>query len=123
MIKCSQCGGKLRRVHRTFLERFLYMAIYECRECDSEQYVERPYTHHFGPHCRCPHCGTYRVSRLKERDRIDKMQGGFLNLLERLASGGKLVHCRFCRVQFFDRRILASEATQAEVQEANVAKN
>ncbi|PWU02927.1 MAG: hypothetical protein C5B51_20115 [Terriglobia bacterium] len=122
VIKCSQCGGKLRRVHRTFLERFQLLAVYECRECDTETPVPRPYTYHFGPHCRCPRCGTYRLNRLKERDRIDRMSTGLLNLLERVA-GGKLIHCRFCRLQFYDRRILASEAAAAENQHPGAARN
>ena len=116
MTKCSRCGGKLRRVHRTLLERFLYLAIYECPDCDIETFVPRPYQHHFGPHSRCPHCGTLRLIRLKQRDRIDRMHGGFLNALERIA-GGKLVHCRFCRLQFYDRRPLATEAPTAGEQE------
>jgi DNA-directed RNA polymerase subunit RPC12/RpoP len=84
------------------------MAIYECRDCDAEKLYPRRYTYHFGPYCRCPHCGTYRVTRLKAPDKIDRIQSGFLNYLERLA-GGRLHHCRYCRVQFFDRRMLASE--------------
>ena len=122
MIKCNQCGAKLRRVHRTFLERFRYLAIYECQECDTETVVPRPYNFHLGPYCRCPHCGTYRLSRLKERDRIDGMKKGFLNLLERLG-GGKLVHCRYCRVQFYDRRILAAESAAAQAPEMDAVKN
>jgi hypothetical protein len=98
------------------LERFLYLAIYECPDCDIETFVPRPYQHHFGPHSRCPHCGTLRLIRLKQRDRIDRMHGGFLNALERIA-GGKLVHCRFCRLQFYDRRPLATEAPTAGEQE------
>jgi hypothetical protein len=31
------------------------------------------------------------------------MQKGLLNLLQRL-SGGKLYHCWFCRLQFYDTR-------------------
>ena len=31
------------------------------------------------------------------------MRRGFLNFVERLANG-RLYHCRFCRVQFYDRR-------------------
>ena len=46
--------------------------------------------------------------RLKQRDKIDRMQGGFLNLLERVAGKGRLFHCRWCRLQFFDRRPLAA---------------
>ena len=121
MTKCSRCGGKLRRVHRTLLERFLYLAIYECPDCDTETFIPRPFQHHFGPHCRCPHCGTLRLIRLKQRDHIDRMHGGFLNALERIA-GGKLMHCRFCRLQFYDRRPLASEAPTAEAQEMDPAE-
>ena len=32
-----------------------------------------------------------------------------VNFLKRM-SGGKLVHCRYCRLQFFDRRPLAPES-------------
>jgi hypothetical protein len=109
MVKCSQCGGKLRRVHRTFFERFNYMAIYECPKCEREESVPRRFRYHLGSVCRCPVCGTFRVVRLKQRDRIDRLHTGFLNLLERLA-GGKLYHCRWCRMQFYDRRKLASES-------------
>jgi hypothetical protein len=49
------------------------------------------------------------VVRLKERDRIDRLHTGLLNMLERLAGGNRLHHCRWCRIQFFDRRKLASE--------------
>jgi len=87
MLKCEQCGGRVRRVHRTFFERFSYMAIYECRDCDTERCYPRRYTYHFGPHCRCPHCGTFRVTRLKSPDKIDRWHTGFLNYLERLAAG------------------------------------
>ena len=106
-IKCEKCGGRLRRVHRTFFERFSYMAIYECRECDTEKVYPRRYMYHFGKYCRCPHCGTFRVTRLKAPDKIDRLHAGFLDYLERLA-GGTLHHCCFCRVQFHDRRKLAT---------------
>lgn len=108
-MKCGQCGGRLRRVHRTFFERFSYMAIYECPKCDREEAIPRRFRFHMGPACRCPVCGTYRVVRLKQRDRIDRMHGGFLNLLERVMGKSKLYHCRWCRLQYYDRRPLASE--------------
>lgn len=89
------------------------MAIYACRECKHEEFVARRYRYHFGPHARCPNCGTFRVVRLKTKDKIDRMYTGFLNFLEHVAGGG-LYHCRYCRVQFYDRRKLTSEeaATQ-----------
>jgi hypothetical protein len=37
------------------------------------------------------------------------MHGGFLNLVERVMGKGKLFHCRWCRLQYYDRRSLASE--------------
>ena len=108
MLKCEHCGGRVRRVHRTFIERFSYMAIYACRDCDTEKFYPRHYMFHFGPHSRCPRCGTFRVTRLRAPDKIDRLNTGLLNYLEQLA-GGRLFHCRYCRVQFHDRRILASE--------------
>lgn len=120
MGRCVKCGGKLHHIHRTFLERFAYMAVYECPKCESEILVPRQYRHHFGHHCRCPRCGTYKVVRLPRRDRIDPLETGFLNLLERLA-GGKLYHCCFCRVQFYDRRLLAAEGAAKSPTESEVA--
>jgi transcription elongation factor Elf1 len=105
---CSQCGGALRRIHRSFWERFAYLAIYECRDCKEINCVQRPYRHHFGEWCRCPHCGTVRVSRLRSRDKIDPMYSGLVNSVKKLVGGG-LHHCKFCRVQFYDRRPLAPD--------------
>lgn len=118
MRKCSECGGGLKRVHRTFWQRFTYMAVYKCRDCERRIPAPRRYTYHFGNASRCPQCGTFRIVRLKERDKIDGMHKGFLNLMERLA-GGRLYHCRYCRLQFWDRRALITEVQpppeQAEV--------
>jgi hypothetical protein len=101
--KCGRCGGKLRRTHRTFFERLTYMAKYRCRECQSIETAPRPFHYHFGNRCRCHKCGTYRITKLKVRDKIDPMEKGILNLVEKWL-GGKLYHCKFCRIQFWDRR-------------------
>jgi len=85
------------------------MAVYECHKCELEEFVPRRFRYHLGPSCRCPVCGTLRVVRLKEPDKIDRKHGGFLNLLERLASGGRMFHCRWCRLQFYDRRGVATQ--------------
>ncbi len=89
------------------------MAIYECRKCQREEFAPRRFRYHLGPTCRCPVCGTYRVVSLKQPDKIDGKHGGLLNLLERLAGKGRLFHCRWCRLQFFDRRGLAAEVKRA----------
>jgi len=109
-MKCGQCGGKLRRVHRDFWERFNYMAIYECQKCEREEFAPRRFRYHLGESCRCPVCGTYRVVKLKHPDRIDRMHTGFLNFVERVAGQGRLFHCRWCRLQFYDRRPLAPDS-------------
>lgn len=107
MRRCGYCGSnRLKRVHRTFIERFSYLAIYECRECENEEFIPRRYTYHFGAEARCPHCGTLRVTKLRGIDKIDKMVTGPLNRLEKML-GGSLYHCVFCRVQFYDRRRMA----------------
>jgi len=106
----------MRRVHRTLVERLHYLAIYACKDCDTEDNLPRAHRLHFGKAARCPRCGTYRISRLKEPDRIDPMNTSVLNFLEKLF-GGKLFHCRYCRIQFFDRRRLASEIAAEETAE------
>jgi rubrerythrin len=122
MRTCSHCGGRLKRIHRTFLERLAYMAIYECRQCDREDYIPRPYRYHFGKHCRCPNCGTYKVTRLEKPDKIDKMHTGFFNFLEKVA-GGTLHSCIFCRLQFYDRRPRARRETAASAADATAVTN
>ena len=103
----------MRRVHRTLMERFNYLAIYECKECHAEDNLPRTHKLHLGKKARCPKCGTYRIVRLKEPDTIDKMHTGLWNLLERMV-GGRLHHCRYCRIQFWDRRRLSTEVDADE---------
>jgi DNA-directed RNA polymerase subunit RPC12/RpoP len=108
----------MRRVHRTLLERLSYIAIYSCKECHTEDNLPRAHHLHRGKAARCPRCGTFRITRLKEPDHIDPMRTGVLNMLEK-AAGGRLYHCRYCRIQFWDRRRLQAEvmADEAAVQE------
>ena len=116
MGKCGYCGGgRLKRVHRTFLERFSYLAIYKCRECENEEFVPRRYTFRLGGNARCPRCGTLRITKLRGLDKIDPMIPGMLNRLEKLA-GGTLYHCSFCRLQFYDRRKMAPRTTLEPIQ-------
>jgi DNA-directed RNA polymerase subunit RPC12/RpoP len=95
------------------VERFRYLGIFECRKCGAEEFFPRVWAMHLGDAARCMRCGTYRITRLREPDRIDKMAKGLLNQLERLA-GGRLYHCRYCRVQFWDRRPLRSEVPEKQ---------
>ena len=73
----------------------------------------RWYALYMGDYPRCPLCGTYRLTRLAERDHIDPMYKGPFNLAQRIF-GADLYHCRYCRIQFYDRREpIAPEAKDA----------
>jgi hypothetical protein len=110
VLHCPTCKGRLRRVHRTFSERLLYMGMYECRQCHTRKPEPRWYALYLGDYPRCPRCGTYRLTRLATRDKIDPMYKGLLNFLQKTFRAD-LYHCRYCRVQFYDmRRPVAPEA-------------
>ena len=103
MPHCQNCGGRLRRIHRTFTQKFSCLAVYECRQCRVVRPVPRQYTYYSGPHPRCPKCGTLRLRCLSEPDRIDAFHGGLVSALLKLARA-HLYHCRYCRLQFYDWR-------------------
>ena len=115
MSVCTRCGGKLRRVHRSTLQRVGYAARYQCTSCRAEEAVPR-FAFRMGNECRCPRCGTTHLDKLKEPDVIDRMDSGIWNLAARLG-GGKLYHCCFCRLQFYDRRPMA-ESHEPEIEDA-----
>jgi DNA-directed RNA polymerase subunit RPC12/RpoP len=121
-MKCGNCGASLQRVHRSFLERFQFLAVFSCPECRIEQCVPHSYQYRLSPYARCCRCGTSRLTRLRKPDRIDRMRAGAWNLVERLI-GGKLLHCRYCRLQFYDRRPLASETRLGQSAEAESSEN
>jgi DNA-directed RNA polymerase subunit RPC12/RpoP len=108
---CAQCGKPLQRVHRTFFQQLHYSAAFQCAACGIAEYAPFAYKLHFGPYARCPRCGTVRIVKRRKRDLVDPMHWSFLTILERLA-GGKLCHCHYCRIQFYDRRELAPEASR-----------
>ncbi|HTQ53330.1 MAG TPA: hypothetical protein VMI94_02655 [Bryobacteraceae bacterium] len=112
MLHCPTCQGRLHRVHRTFGEKFLYQAVYECRHCHARRPEPRWYALYLGDYPRCPRCGTYRLTKLATRDKIDPMKRGLLNFLQ-FAWGADLYHCRYCRIQFYDvRKPVAPEAKE-----------
>ena len=103
MLHCPTCQGRLRRVHRSLSEKLLYAAMYECGKCHTRKPEPRWYALYLGDYPRCPRCGTYRVTHLLARDKIDKMLTGPINYAQFLL-GADLYHCRYCRVQFYDVR-------------------
>ena len=71
--------------------------------------VARQITYYRGPLARCPQCGTFRLRALAARDHIDRMLKTPMSLLHKM-TGGRLYHCRYCRLQFYDRRGQAQES-------------
>jgi len=123
VLHCPNCKGRLQRVHRTFGEKFLYVGMYECRQCRTRKPEPRWYALYTGDYPRCPRCGTYRLTRLAKRDKIDRMHNGLLNLLQKIARAD-LYHCRYCRVQFYDvRRPVAPEVKEKAATVATVAES
>ncbi|MGH9660305.1 MAG: hypothetical protein ACRD96_17275 [Bryobacteraceae bacterium] len=103
MRKCLACGGRLQRIPRAFRERFLYSAVFKCRDCAENTTDERWYMMPFGKFSRCPHCGTHRVVKMRGVDRIDRMYRHPISYWQR-HFGAPLLCCPFCRLQFYDRR-------------------
>ena len=106
MPNCLSCGKKLVRVHRTRRERWLYAAAYECRHCRARQQQGHWYSFLFGDISHCPRCGTHRVQRLRDVDRIDRMYRNPISYLQKFF-GGNLHRCSYCRLQFYDVRDVA----------------
>jgi len=50
------------------------------------------------------------LRELAEKDHIDRMLRSVVNAWNRM-TGGRIYHCRYCRVQFHDKRTLAEQAT------------
>jgi len=38
---CSRCGGRLKRIHRSFFQRLLYDRVYRCQECLKQESIPR----------------------------------------------------------------------------------
>lgn len=108
MRTCEHCHGELYRVHRTLVQRVAFRAVYQCKKCGQKETVPRRFLYRFGPFARCPRCGNPRLAQLRERDRIDKMAVGVINLYERLR-GGRIFYCNLCRLQFYDHRDLGDK--------------
>ncbi len=102
-LNCRECGGSLRRSKRRLLERFRYLESYRCDSCSVRYHVTLSSRMQLARYAKCPKCRYQDISHLKRVDKIDKMRGGIFNLFHRIM-GGKLYHCWFCRLQFYDFR-------------------
>jgi len=99
---CQKCGGSLRRSRRSLFERLFYSEAFKCEKC-GHRIRSSSFDIRYVHYVKCPQCHSVDLTVLKRRDGIDRMRKGFFNLFQRIA-GGKLYHCWFCRLQFYDTR-------------------
>jgi hypothetical protein len=103
MAVCSKCGGRLNRRHRKWYQRFVYKQLLQCRKCGVDAQVPREFTLKPTALVQCPRCHTHKVSRRIAPDKIDPVIKSFSSVVQGLL-GGRLYHCNYCRIQFYDLR-------------------
>ena len=89
-------------------EKVLYDAILQRTKCGDRFVWDQWFLFLFGRKSRCPQCGSFGVEKLHEIDLIDGMYKNPLSYLQKYF-GAHLHWCRYCRLQFYDRRVLATE--------------
>jgi len=107
-ITCPHCGGRLKRVHRTQLEKVKYSDVYECTRCGRREGAlhKKLYLYSrfiFSRYSRCLRCGQDTVQRLDRADKIDHFSKNWLAVFQRLL-GAPIHRCSPCRLQFYDWR-------------------
>jgi hypothetical protein len=97
------CHESLVRTRRYLWEKPIYSVIFTCRTCESRVGAKRNFFRYFGGYAKCPRCGSEELKARKKRDGIDTLIKNPISVLQSL-TGGKLYHCLFCRIQFYDLR-------------------
>jgi len=103
MAACKICGGVLTRRHRKWYQRFVYRKVLQCRKCGGEEQTPREFTLKPAAFVECPRCHTHKVSRRIAPDKIDPVIKSLSSVMQGLL-GGRLYHCNYCRIQFYDLR-------------------
>ena len=107
MSACATCR-RFHRVHRTFWERLVYRAAYECEDCKKRITVRRRLVFRLTLEARCPECGSARLSLFSAPDNIERMSRQTWSRVQKWL-GGHLYYCAICRLQFHDWRSRAPE--------------
>jgi hypothetical protein len=71
-------------------------------------------------HVECPQCHTCKVSRRIAPDKIDPVIRSFSSMIKGLL-GGRLYHCVYCRIQFYDLRHSIKNAPGKQDPDSNTA--
>ena len=104
MRSARNAAASCRRVHRTFFERFSYMAIYECQRVQERGVCAAPLSATTSARtaaARMRHVPRHAAQAARQdrphARRLAELAGAHV-------AAGRLYHCRFCRIQFYDRR-------------------
>lgn len=111
----------MARSHRHGLEKTIFSQAYRCKECGNRACLTYLRTGIFDKYVSCPRCGNPAPDRRSRRDKVDAMLHTPLRMLHKLF-GGKIYHCVFCRLQFYDVREVRSKRSTAHPEGANKAK-
>jgi DNA-directed RNA polymerase subunit RPC12/RpoP len=106
-MQCTKCSGALVRTHRRGPEKLIFAQAYRCKECNHRTRSSYLSTGLFDKYASCPRCGNPVPDRRSRKDKVDSMLHTPLRMLHWMF-GGKLYHCVFCRLQFYDARAVKS---------------
>lgn len=95
---------------KTLIESLRFRGIYYCLDCPRVVKLARLPFDPAQQTSRCPCCGTLELQALPEPDPINAMHGRFVGVIYHWLTGARLLHCVFCRIQFYDSRPLWSDA-------------
>lgn len=96
-----RCGKIYSRKSRGFFQRIFCSAAFHCEHCGTNRYYYRAGFALFQWYAYCPECHNFELTRLRRKDKIDKMSlNPFRFLLWILRF--PLYYCTFCRFQFGD---------------------
>jgi hypothetical protein len=102
-MQCPKCRGVLIRSHRRGPEKLIFSQAYRCKDCNRRTCCSYLSTGVFDKYASCPRCGNPVPDRRSRKDKVDSMLHTPLRMLHWMF-GGKLYHCIFCRLQFYDAR-------------------
>jgi hypothetical protein len=75
----------------------------QCKKCGAREPMPREFTLKPTANVQCPRCHTYKVSRRIAPDKIDPIIKSLSSIMQGFL-GGRLYHCNYCRIQFYDLR-------------------
>jgi len=120
-MQCQKCGAVMSRSHRRGIERLIFAQAFRCSSCNARKglsFIDAG----FGESVSCPRCGNGVPDRRSKPDKVDSMRHSPINLIHWML-GGRLYHCVFCRLQFYDIRALKSSAPNANEPSQPVESN